>query len=143
MKMKSLSLVGILLAALSAQAASDAGAVLLKGKSVTMSDQMIVATEATVIFKDTQLHVSAPEISFDKATGSLKCTGETTIRVNGVTLTALEAKIEVGDRKIFTLSAGQITSEKEVDFGFNNKPVMKPGTSLVFPGSLRSPLPGN
>ncbi len=138
MKMKSFFLAGIFLAALSAQAAADAGAVLLKGKSVTVSDQMIVATEATVIFKDTQVQVSAAEITFDKQKGSMKCTGETTIRANGVTMKAQDATIEVGGRRIFTLSAGQITSEKDVDFGFGAKPVMKPELSLVFPGG---PLP--
>jgi hypothetical protein len=73
----------------------------------------------------------------------MKCTGETTIRANGVTINAQDATIEVGGRRIFTLSAGQITSEKDVDFGFGAKPVMKPEPSLVFPGGPLPPVQRN
>lgn len=110
MNMKWVFLVGILSAALPAQVPSDAAPALLKAKSVTTTDQTVVAKDATVIFKDTKVEVTAPEITVEKFTGNMKCRGETTIRANGVTLKAHDVAIEGGGRRVFWLREGTVSA---------------------------------
>jgi hypothetical protein len=122
MKSKYLVLAGVGLATLSAMVAAESPAMLLKAKSIVQNDRGIVATDATVIVGEMQ--ISASEITFDRDSRTLKCAGEATIRAkNGATVKAQAATIEVGEGKLFSLSAGTVelfrTGRADFDFTKN------------------------
>src|ERR1044071_9605449 len=89
-------------------AAADDSKILLRGATVSLEDMRAVGMARAQVG---EIQVTAEVIAFDREKNVLKCGGEVVVRTPSGLVKTKDCVIElsVGQKKVFVLSAGQIS----------------------------------